>query len=321
MKTVLYLLVILSLLFSSLHIASALTSQQAALAEGQSVEIAGKTILVDTVSYDFVIVLVDGVKKVIEAFEAEDENGFVVYKSNINYVNGVNISIADIIGRESAILNIAVGFDCGDGICEESESKTICCTDCNCSSSGYVCLDNQCIESISNECFNDSDCDDSNLCSLDACTSLPRKCSHAVIDYCKDYDDCCPEACMYENDTDCPREKTTYECFTWHDCKQEGQSSCNQSSCETGKCVYEIQEGCDFNSTCLTINSALLVNGTNFTCNQDGLISSQGKKLAAGEQGSEEGFKAYLWLFILFILLVVAIIFLAWKFFIRKKSL
>lgn len=180
-------------------------------------------------------------------------------------------------------------------------------------------MDNQCIESELNECFTDEECDDSNDCSFDSCKGLPRKCSYDVIDYCNDYDTCCPEICMYENDTDCPREKTMYECFSWRDCKKEGQSPCNSSACESGVCVYELQQGCSFNNTCMEINSTAVINGTESTCKQDGWLSQSGKTI--GKEGTKEkGLKKYIWLFIVATVLLVTIVIISIYYKLSSKS-
>lgn len=69
---------------------------------------------------------------------------------------------------------------CGDYVCEGNEDKS-CCTDCGCKR-GYVCSNNKCI--LKDECLSDSDCNDNNACTIDACLGSPKKCLNRLNETC-----------------------------------------------------------------------------------------------------------------------------------------
>lgn len=315
------MILIIFVSFAALHsgFVSAGTFKQVTLSEGRSAEIAGKTILLEAAYSNLVLVSVDGEKKTIKPYAAQDEGGFVVYTSKVIYVNGINVTVVDVMEEQGrAILNLSTAFDCGDGTCESGESQKSCCEDCGCSS-GYSCVDNQCIETSLNECFSDAGCNDNNNCSTDSCAGLPRKCSYVVIDYCNDNDNCCPENCTYDNDYDCPRETANYECFTYRDCKQEEQNPCNMSSCVNGSCFYEITKGCVLNETCMPLESIAVIDGENNTCTQQGWAGYTGKK--AVQEGKEsEKIPLVVWFSVIAALLVAVTFFLVYKFLMLRKK-
>lgn len=234
---------------------------------GQSKIISGKNVSVTAVYSEFIVVNADGTQKDINVITTQNASG-VTFSSHTTYVNGVNITVTDLFERQQTVqLDVRVGFDCGDNICSSAETSAICCKDCSCSL-GYTCIDNQCIESGLNQCNSSAQCDDNNQCTVDSCEGIPRKCYNVEILTCFDNDDCCPEKCYYENDFDCPRNKTKFECFSSKDCIDV--NACTFDYCEDGKCKHDIKQGCEFNETCLPINSTGIVNGTASYCNPAG---------------------------------------------------
>ncbi len=97
-----------------------------------------------------------------------------------------------------------------------------------------------------NECTLNSDCNDSNTCTIDFCVgNQERECQYFNITECKDNDNCCPAGCRYEKDNDCP----DYECYN--------NSMCNDSIVETKDyckeyiCFHEIITECiNHDNTC-----------------------------------------------------------------------
>ncbi|MCK5592348.1 MAG: S8 family serine peptidase, partial [Candidatus Pacebacteria bacterium] len=86
----------------------------------------------------------------------------------------------------------AVDSDCNDG--------EICC--------GEICS--------SASCSINTDCDDDNACTVNTCDfpeTCSAFCSYAEITSCTDDDDCCPEGCTNDSDSDCSIEDPCLNCF------------------------------------------------------------------------------------------------------------
>ncbi|MDP6671096.1 MAG: hypothetical protein QGI60_04755, partial [archaeon] len=72
------------------------------------------------------------------------------------------------------------------------------------------------------ECASNSACNDKNPCTVDLCTGSPRKCNRTQITSCTSGDGCCPEGCVYDFDSDCPK---TDQCRTDNDCDDQDDST------------------------------------------------------------------------------------------------
>lgn len=233
------------------------------LKAGQSRTISGKNLTLLASYSEFITVNVDGVQRDINVFLVQNATEIRFNSLTVN-VNGVNITVNDVFeSQKMAELIIQVGFVCGDDVCSSAETSTICCKDCGCSSA-YTCIDNQCIESRLNQCSNASECNDNNPCTADLCQGIPRKCSNILVSVCIDNDECCPEKCYYENDSDCPRNKTKFECFSSRECTDS--NVCTLDYCEEGKCKHDKEDGCDFNNTCMPIGSRQIISNVASYC-------------------------------------------------------
>lgn len=175
------------------------------LNKGESTSASGKTVTLVGVSPESVIVSVDGVKNIISLNDEKE-------------INGINVKVVEITsfgdGDGSAVLDLSGAEDseeeakpvCGDGTCNDAtEDKDNCCKDCGCEY-GYGCENNKCVKA---ECMKDSECyaTPKDFCSLDKCDPIAKKCTHNPISDCVVNDKCCPTACYYPKDPDCPATK------------------------------------------------------------------------------------------------------------------
>jgi hypothetical protein len=85
------------------------------------------------------------------------------------------------------------------------------------------------------QCDEEDDCNDHDECTLDRCDGYPRKCATGSslqnISYCKADDGCCPSACTWKTDNDCPLDTCRYD------------SGCNDHNIATN-------DSCEENRTC-----------------------------------------------------------------------
>jgi len=90
---------------------------------------------------------------------------------------------------------------------------------------------------IRNTCEKDSDCNDSDSCTIDACLGYPLSCdydnSHINITNCVSGDDCCQSGCNWANDKDCPR----YICEQNKDCNDLNAST-NDTCASNDTCEF-----------------------------------------------------------------------------------
>ncbi len=187
--------------------------------------------------------------------QVDDTRGSVIY-TDFQYINGVSIKLLGIWDANqyrnlSVDVNITNYGSCGDGICHDRE---ICCKDCGCPN-GKACIDNQCIQNTSNECFNDNQCLDKNSCTIDRCIGVPRKCSHTSVSDCISKDGCCPGTCTVNSDSDCTNQKI--ECYTDQDCSEGKRCSgithlCHaaENKVNTNEKVCLTDEECDDSNPC-----------------------------------------------------------------------
>ncbi len=171
------------------------------LNQGETVVLAGKSLTLENVGEFKVIILVDGITKILALDESEE-------------VSGLTIRLIEIEdwgeGNKKAKFSILVGGSnttkiarCGDGNCETSEKKA-CCTDCGCDK-GYSCSNNICLK---DECSDNSECKSTNSCTLARCKGEPKKCVFEQKTSCESSDNCCPDNCYYPDDLNCPETKT-----------------------------------------------------------------------------------------------------------------
>ncbi len=130
-------------------------------------------------------------------------------------------------------------------------------------------------------CSMDTECDDSNPCTINECEGDPLRCHRTLILWCRDDDGCCPESrCTPEKDNDCKAAGTPVnitgnittnesingsitnqsstedtiivaECTVNEDC--DDSNFCTADNClgEPKKCSYDKADGCNFNETCM----------------------------------------------------------------------
>ncbi|MCD6414239.1 MAG: discoidin domain-containing protein [Candidatus Diapherotrites archaeon] len=102
------------------------------------------------------------------------------------------------------------------------------------------------ISVASAQCHANSECDDGNPCTLDAC--IMGSCTHQQITVCMPGDGCCPSECTSQTDSDCAGNQTANDtCTTSLDC--DDGNGCTTDICANGSCFYE-PINCDDNNPC-----------------------------------------------------------------------
>lgn len=191
----------------------------------------GKTFELDGRGENQVYVRIDGkITKVTELYEYRNGVFLQLIDYNDPYDNNPLI----------ATITIVMDYVCGNKVCELGE-KDSCCTDCNCTA-GYTCTQNQCIDSKLNECFNNSDCNDNNPCTIDFCSGIPMICNNTFFSDCVSGDDCCPIDCnktldYINNDLDCLPKP---ECWTDFDCNDSDETTIDLCDKKEKFCKFEI---------------------------------------------------------------------------------
>jgi hypothetical protein len=170
--------------------------------------------------------------------------------------------------EESQItLTLTVQYSCGDNLCNDTETKLSCCTDCGCDES-FICVNNICQQ---NECETDADCDDENEATLDSCRGEPKKCYNEEITSCTNDDNFCPASCDYKNDNDC---EPVDECSEDSECDDNAPCTIDSCSGTPKQCSNTKKEGCALNNECVNIGYIL----NNTYCGQEGFVDQKGKK-------------------------------------------
>ena len=185
--TVLLFFILIPFAFAEVEISESLNINSSVTVYGKTLTILGAE------SNGKLKVSVDGVEGIVKPTvnRTTNVNEMFVEILNFTYIDPETID---------TILKITVNYECGDDICNISETSAICCTDCGCE--GYLkCINNICQKE---ECVINADCEDNNLCTIDECSlTPPRTCSNTLITECINNDSCCPATCGSENDTDC----------------------------------------------------------------------------------------------------------------------
>ncbi len=123
-----------------------------------------------------------------------------------------------------------VGYQCdteggssGSPVLATSSHRVIALHHCaNCPNRG-VPIDLICAQICSTlGCVSNADCNDSNACTTDACSS--GSCTNTPITACSSGDGCCPAGCTSSTDTDCPS------------CSPQGASCTTNSQCCSNNC-------------------------------------------------------------------------------------
>jgi len=197
-----------------------------------------------------------GVSAYLANFKVDGVIG-VVERNKSKFINGVKINVSGIsINPPKAIIFITVDFVCGDNVCSNQESQTICCKDCGCLSISNICLNNICVQNISQpqatyECYQDIDCSDNDLCTIESCNkdNIPFRCQYPKITACINDDRCCPLTCEDTQDNDC---LNIDRCKRNDDC--DDSNPCTSEVCEGGpkRCKFEKTEGCVLNNKCVS---------------------------------------------------------------------
>lgn len=130
------------------------------------------------------------------------------------------------------------------------------------------------------ECYSDEDCDDGDYCTIDTCVDMGFRnayCSYSEIVTCVNDDSCCPENCIYDNDTDCP--------VTCGDGVCDSGETCSSCVADCGKCQHDNGGGGTDES------DELLENETMETGNGDSESSEPASETADTEVNGEVGFE------------------------------
>ena len=170
------------------------------LNQGETVILSGRSLKLENVGEFKVILVVDGVTKILALDESEEVSGLVIRLIEIEeWGNDDKKAKFSILIGGSNTTKIA---RCGDGICETGE-KTGCCKDCGCDL-GYSCADNICLK---DECSENSECKSDSPCISARCKGEPKKCIFEPKNSCESSDNCCPDNCYYPDDLNCPETK------------------------------------------------------------------------------------------------------------------
>ncbi|MBU4502807.1 MAG: hypothetical protein KKA79_09505 [Nanoarchaeota archaeon] len=210
MKKLVVLLVFLLLVFS--------VSASVTLRQGEVYEMSGKEFIIESIKSDMIKVNVDGIKNIINLNEEKEVNGIDIYVSEIFYVDEAE--------ERTVAVSLTLAFYCGDGNCDEGETKENCCNDCGCDDD-FVCSDSVCKSEAqvaqeeaeasaksADKCEDDSDCDDNDPATEDVCLSKPGQGNYCLnmpplcktdIE-CDDDDSCTVDRCV---DNDCVNAKVT----------------------------------------------------------------------------------------------------------------
>jgi len=88
-----------------------------------------------------------------------------------------------------------------------------------------------------NECWEDSDCDDNDPCTIDTCSGSPKKCNYGEITSCSMGDGCCPAGCTYTADRDCLPSTCSYTVTVCNDSYGTYRNQCiNDRSLKEYRC-------------------------------------------------------------------------------------
>lgn len=167
-------------LFNQIHISGHVT-----VYIGDETEVGGKTVVIEQISSNSVVLNVNGLSDIARLNDQKDIGGVRVLVQEIFYVDEKEGRFAQ-ISLESL-------YSCGDGNCEGDETSSNCCGDCGCSS-GYTCEDEKCIQESTSkkydECDDWKDCEDNNELTIDKCEGTPKKCTHITYLQCETDIDC-----------------------------------------------------------------------------------------------------------------------------------
>jgi len=92
-----------------------------------------------------------------------------------------------------------------------------------------------CAHRSDDECVTDAGCDEGDLCTIDKCSGIPKKCSTERIRDCMGGDGCCPDGCTFTVDYDCKRG----DCAVHRDCDDRDPSTNDFCSGDPKKCRHE----------------------------------------------------------------------------------
>ena len=182
-----------------------------------------------------------------------------VAKNTTDTINGVDIFLIALSKSPAkVIIDVTIDYVCGDGSCSSSEDNQICCTDCGCLGTEYVCQSNVCVKNITTSsnpegpkgCFDASDCDDQNVCTQDSCdmSYVPARCKYVPITQCVNDDHCCPKGCGDNNDNDC---EAVDLCALDTEC--EDNNPCTTRACtgDPKRCAtLSVNDGCSVDGVC-----------------------------------------------------------------------
>ena len=180
-----------------------------------------------------------------------------VAKGTAHKVNGVEINVTGVSRTPPKVIAIlTVNYVCGDNICSSFETQLICCKDCGCLLNSQICLNNICVQNISQpqatyDCYNPQDCDDGDSCTIESCNTAvtPYKCEYSSIITCINDDRCCPLNCEDTQDNDC---LGIDRCKRHDDC--DDTNPCTSETCDglPKRCNFVKNSGCPLSNICVT---------------------------------------------------------------------
>jgi hypothetical protein len=137
------------------------------------------------------------------------------------------------------------------------------------------------------ECFEDSDCDDNNSCTIDSCIGSPMKCSNILVTICGISDNCCPSNCSYDLDQDCEKpavcgddvcegNETMENCCK--DCVCNAGYVCKNNICVTTLCGDGVCEGDEYKiSCCVDCGCDVGYECVDYSCKKSGITVAEEK--------------------------------------------
>lgn len=203
------------------------TALSLSLEQGQSLDFEGHTITAKFIQETKVVMQVDDERDIIN-------NG------QTKTINSVRIEIVDIFYStdiSTVSFNAALTYTCGDGTCNQGETYTNCCQDCECPI-GQQCTSSGC---ISPDCFLDEDCNDHNPLTEDNCDDY--RCKHREQN-CKEHSECNdnnPDTDDFCHEGKC-QNLQNWICKADSDCEHD--DPCILGQCINKDCQYKRLENC-----------------------------------------------------------------------------
>lgn len=185
---------------------------------GESVTYSGRTLVIERVYEDSVVISINEEKDFFKIGDTKTINGVIIHVSGITYFPEQE--------DRSVELNLDTTTVCGNGNCELGEDSSFCCLDCGCSQD-YECENSECVYSPTDKCQTDTDCNDNNALTKDFCFGSPKTCHYQIIKCqsdkdCDDKDSCTKDTCSFNDCVHQPIGNCKYEETTTETSEGEG---------------------------------------------------------------------------------------------------